>query len=171
MRIAIGSYYRTGSTWLFNAVRTIFQHDGCSITVHGDCDVVPYSTDVCIHKVHDFSNELYAAADCTLTITRDYADADASFERAFNHRINADERKKSIDAAEKWKEVADLVFEMDMIKSNAAQIISDIMHLMDMERTDERIDDITQRVMAIKPNPKLIQDPETLYFSNHITSS
>ena len=171
MRIVIGSYYRTGSTWLYNAVRTIFQDDGCSITVHGDCDVVPYSTDVCIHKVHDFSNELYAAADCTLTITREYAAADASFKRAFNHPIDAEKRKQSIDAAEKWKEFADITFEMQMIESNAAQIISDIMHLIDMKCTDERIADITQRVMAIKPNPKLIQDPETLYFANHITSS
>lgn len=171
MRIVIGSYYRTGSTWLYNAVRTIFQDDGCSITVHGDCDVVPYSTDVCIHKVHDFSNQLYAAADCTLTITREYAAADASFERAFNHPIDPEKRKQSIDAAEKWKEFADITFEMQMIESNAAQIISDIMHLIDMECTDERIADITQRVMAIKPNPKLMQDPETLYFANHITSS
>lgn len=171
MRIVIGSYYRTGSTWLYNSVRTIFEDDGCSITLHGDCDVVPYSTDICIHKVHDFSNDLYAAADFSLTITRDYAAADASFARAFKNPIDPAKRKQCIRAAEKWKEFADVTFEMKMIENNAAQIISDIMHLIDMECTDDRIDDITQRVMAIKPNPKLIQDPETLYFSNHITSN
>lgn len=171
MRIAIGSYYRTGSTWLFNAVRTIMEDDGCSITVHGDCDVVPYSTDVCIHKVHGYTDQLYAAADITLTITRDYDDADASFLRAFHKPIPAREKFNTFLHAEKWKQVADLVFEMEMIESNAAQIISDIMHLLDMECTDERIADITQRVMAIKPNPLLEQDPETLYFANHITSS
>lgn len=171
MRIVIGSYYRTGSTWLFNAVRTIMEDDGCSITVHGDCDVVPYSTDVCVHKVHGYTDQLYAAADITLTITRDYDQADASFLRAFHKPIPAKEKFNTFLHAEKWKEVADLVFEMEMIQSNAKQIISDIMHLLDMECTDERIADITQRVMAIKPNPLLEQDPKTLYFANHITSS
>jgi hypothetical protein len=171
MRIVIGSYYRTGSTWLFNAVRTIFEDDGCSITIHGDCNVIDYSTDVCIHKVHGYTDQLYAAADVTLTIRRNYADADASFARAFSKPIDASKRKECIIASEKWKQVADLVFEMDMIKSDPALIISRIMHLLDLQCTDERIADITQRVMAIKPNPKLIQDPQTLYFSKHITSS
>lgn len=171
MRIAIGSYYRTGSTWLYNAVRTIFKDDGCSITVHSDCDVIDYSTDVCIHKVHGYTDELYAAADVTLTITRDYDAADASFLRAFHKPIPAREKFNTFLHAEKWKEVADASFEMDMIKSDPALIISRIMHLLDLECTDERIADITQRVMAIKPNPKITQDPETLYFSNHITSS
>lgn len=170
MRIVVGTYYRTGSTWLYNAIRLSCIEAGLSVSHTGNTELIEYNTDVIIHKVHNHSQELEDAADHIFTIERDIREADASFLRAFKHPIDHIDRALSIGAARRWREAADRVFQFRDIAGDSMLIITSILHVLKLKKGSQFIIRVYDKLLQLQPPTEKIQDPESLYFCNHITS-
>jgi len=172
VRIVIGAYYRTGSTWLYNAVRLSCIEAGLSVSIQGNADPVEYDTDIIIHKVHEFSGILYQKADRVFTIERDLIAADASFERAFGHPMEEKARERALWGSDKWKAQADRVFQFTDIKDDPLLIIASVGASIGEYRIhSDFLIRIHELMLALQPPKDKVQDPESLYFTNHITSN
>jgi len=170
MRIVIGTFYRTGSTWLFNAVRLSCIEAGLSVKVSGNMNLEDFDEDVCIHKIHLHSAEMERAADHVFTIERDLSDADASFLRAFGNPCDPAHRKKSLRAAMLWRKAAMHPFHFDDIKQNPMRILTGISIELGLKFGSQDLISVHSKLKALKPPTDKTQDPESLYFSRHITS-
>lgn len=171
MRIVIGTYYRTGSTWLYNAVRLSCLEAGLTVSIQGDAEPVEYDTDVIIHKVHLHSPELSAVADRVFTIERDLFAAEASFERAFKHPLKGKKREIALYGAGRWKAQADRVFQFTDIEKDPMLIIASVGASIGKYSIDlQFLIHIHELLRNLKPPKDKVQDPDSLYFTNHITS-
>lgn len=167
-RVVVAGFYRTGSTWLFNAVKTVIKQGGYSTNQTGGLPLVTGDCDYMIHKVHGFSEELRDNSEFIFVSTRDRKKSLESFERCFGHPINPVEEFAARKASADWIIVKrSRVIAFNQIKENKRSVLANISRTL---RIQIDIEETLKVLEEIKP-PEYGQDADSLYFSGHITSN
>jgi hypothetical protein len=99
---------RSGSTWLFNAVRLLLKYAGAPDLAGG---YVGQSEELLTHrtaliKLHPFHPELAARADVILTTHRDLRDVSASMQRHYQRGYSAADMNEWVRSQVRWSQVA-----------------------------------------------------------------
>jgi hypothetical protein len=99
---------RSGSTWLFNAVRLLLKNAGAPDLAGG---YVGQSEELLTHrtaiiKLHPFNPELAARADVILTTHRDLRDVSASMQRHYQRPYSAVDMNEWVRSQVRWAQVA-----------------------------------------------------------------
>lgn len=164
---------RSGSTWLYNAVRLLLEYTGkLDIGSGWISDFNSFKDhDVVILKIHYFEPVIANNATTILYSYRDIRDALASFKRKFGNEPSIEQARKLIHNDKKWREKASFIMKYeDMIaaqektlekiagflgitNANPIQIIQDINN-MTYEKGEKRND---------------VYNMENLLHKNHIT--
>lgn len=165
--IVIAGIKRSGSTWMYNAVRLILKHAGYSVAGGGEQHFDPNcEADYQIVKVHPFRPELARAADYVFISDRDYDEIRVSW-KGFSGEVLTDVKLKSwIKWLCQWREYS--CYEMwyfDMA-IDPMECLSTIHRKLFGDPVD-----ILTELEAIRPPTDADYDPETLLFKNHITSA
>lgn len=164
---------RSGSTWLYNAVRLLLEYTGkLDIGAGWISDFNSFKNhDVVILKIHYFKPVIANNATMILYSYRDIRDALASFKRKFGNEPSIEQARKFIHNDNIWREKASFIMKYeDMIaaqektlekitgflgitNANLIQIIQDINN-MTYEKGEKRND---------------LYNMENLLHKNHIT--
>jgi len=117
--------YRSGSTWLYNAVRLILQ---CAGTPDLAAGLISDRKKLLAHantviKVHGFDTGLISPGSIVLTSHRDLRDVAASLVRKFGSEAPLASLRETVDHHAKWTRVAafDLRYE-DLLKDEKGQV-------------------------------------------------
>lgn len=110
---------RSGSTWLYNAVRLLARESAASPTDVacawvGDSEKLPDAR-VRILKIHDFAPELAEQANCIVYSYRDVRDAMASMARKFETQLTLDLARHLIRQHSCWCSVANYVMRYEQM--------------------------------------------------------
>jgi hypothetical protein len=100
--------YRSGSTWLYNAVRGILKHAGAPDLAAGwitDKEELLKHRNVII-KLHSFDAGLAARADVVLVSHRDLRDVAASLQRKFQNGFSIKMMHETFDDYARWSQLA-----------------------------------------------------------------
>ena len=167
---------RSGSTWLYNAVRLLIENslgskNNFSCGWIGDWEDIP-KKDVMLIKIHDFDQKIAADASTIVYSFRDIRDAMASSSRKFNSLPSIDKATHLINTHSKWIEVADFVMRYEDMLHNKMNIIADLIKLFHIE-FESSINDILIHLDMLnydcdgKKND--VYHEINLYHKNHIT--
>lgn len=99
---------RSGSTWVFNAVRLLLQRAGVPDPAAGWVEekALLLDHDNPVIKIHDFDVELASRADVVLTSHRDLRDVAASLQRKFKTPFSTSLLREMLAAYGKWSQIA-----------------------------------------------------------------
>ena len=99
---------RSGSTWLFNAVRVLLKHGGAPDLAGGYVgqmdELLTHGTSIV--KLHPFHPGLAAKADVVLTSHRDLRDIAASMQRHYQKKYSAADMNDWVKDQVKWTQYA-----------------------------------------------------------------
>mgnify|MGYP007028077972 CR=1 FL=1 len=165
--IVVAGFYRTGSTWLFNAVKTTIREAGYSTAQQGAFAEFDEEADFGIYKVHGYHHPTRVRADAIFVSHRPMADCLASFERFYKQPLDDASRVTISQASELWKRFADRTFHFDGILKQKQKVIEDIKTTLSLEVDTSQV---LAKLAEIKPPTDKNYDPESFYFARHITS-
>jgi len=103
-----GSMYRSGSTWLYNAMRLTLEHAGVPDFAAGwitDKDKLLAHKNSLV-KIHEFSSELASPGNVILTAHRDLRDVAASLCRKYNFSFELQPLRDTVRAHAQWARLA-----------------------------------------------------------------
>ena len=164
--IVIAGIKRSGSTWLYNAVRLCLLHAGKTVHIAGDGQFfqADCKADYQIVKKHPFDKQLADAADYVFTSDRDDEGIRASWER-FSGEVLTDEKlamwRKWLD---QWKPYS--TGDMQFYDVCNLKVVIDLAKILDVDLHSN----VIREIDAVRPPTDKDYDPETLLFKNHITS-
>jgi hypothetical protein len=164
--IVCAGFYRSGSTWLFNAVKSILLLSGAKVNQSGNQFQSDTNCDFFIHKVHDFDDELSQKADIIITSSRNLKDARNSFRSFMKRDMDEEKWKQSLSDYSRWRMLSD--YDMDFYRMMYDRDLI-LLDLMDILKIEVSMDELRNKIDSIKP-PKSGHDPDSFYFSNHITN-
>jgi len=99
---------RSGSTWLYNAVRLILAHAGiagCKAGWISERESLLKNENAVI-KIHAFDAELASPANVILTSHRDLRDVAASLRRKFKTPFSVEDMRGTVETHERWSALA-----------------------------------------------------------------
>ncbi len=163
--IVVAGFYRTGSTWLFNAVKTVIQCAGFTTCQTGEGFAPENTADYCIHKVHTWFPDLACAADAIFTSTRDLEQVFASYERLTGHEMPKEYFIECHAEFMLYQSHSNYCMEFTDLETDKRKVINRIISVLGLKACPEAV---LNKVNAIKP-PEEGQDLESYYFHNHIT--
>jgi len=162
--IVIAGIKRSGSTWLFNAVRLMCEKKG-SVYYDGayreGVDVDYY-----IMKKHPFKLQLAQRADVILTSDRDRDEIRASLCRFYG--VKGMKMNGMIRALKEWNQHSSYCMQYEEMIKDKRKVLMDIKRAL---RFDNRVDinQIELELEDIQPPIDKDYDPKTFLFKNHIT--
>lgn len=167
--IVCAGFYRTGSTWLFNAVKTILQCAGHTTDQTGELKGHATSADYLIHKVHVFSKDLADNADFIFTSARNISDCKRSFKAFTGYEMSPEYFSEAYSEYIAYDSHPNRVYRMEFYRMlyDKRMIIEE---MKDALGIDTDTSDVLAKLETIKP-PADGQDKESYYFSNHITNA
>jgi hypothetical protein len=119
---------RSGSTWLFNAVRMILRHAGAPDLAGGYVgqmkELVTHQT--ALIKLHPFDAGLVARADVILTSHRDLRDVAASMQRHYQDGYSALKMNEWVRSQIKWAQFAAYDLHYERLLSDRLAVIREI---------------------------------------------
>jgi len=169
--VVIAGAYRSGSTWMFNAVRLLMEESGRSVGWSG----WPWvgdpmeSFDVAIVKEHRYRADLAARADLILTSERDWDDVAESWRRFEGKRPGAGQLAVWRLNLDQWR--AECAHRYCMDYATLADDPEEAFRII-WSWTAANVADGWRawgRLLQIRPPTDRCYDPVTMMFSNHIT--
>lgn len=175
--VVVAGRYRSGSTWLYNAVRLALRHANHTVWGGGTqayatlpaAQAQPYSAFVI--KEHKYHPLLADAAHYVFHSQRRWEDAVASYERFKQRHVSRRELRQWMQWEKQWLRHASYTMPFAVLEAPGGQraILSDVAQVLDLELgrdAMERVHDDLQR--AMQP-PRTGKHPVTLVFHNHYT--
>lgn len=172
MRIIIAGCWRSGTTALFNLVRTIAEQDGTVYAVFADkydaIEAFPGNYDYEIVKVHKFSHDWPMWADMVFTIWREPDEVLESMKRFFagqDEETIIRDYGRGLTWFGLYNRKSHYEANYAQLSRSTEKLARHLAGLMGIE-IDEK--ETVRRFRRIKP-PKTGYDPVTLLHANHIT--
>lgn len=174
MNIIVAGIYRSGSTWLFNAVRLLMLSEGH--TVNSKFFAYPlednFDKDCNIIKVHYYYPELFQKADIVITSYRNYKDIiksmkaqnEKGLDPQFANAGNWQDLDEFIGWLLRWNMKSRYMMEFDDLINNKRKVVEDL-HIA-LKLTKASVEDVLEQLQNMKP-PKVGLDKETLLTSTH----
>jgi hypothetical protein len=181
MIIVSAGMYRSGSTWLYNAIR-LLSGDCYSTFVHSGNDYDKENPkDIHLLKVHKYSNWMSNQADLVITIYRDIREVKESMERrklvateGFTNEARTDLFDIYHHNSMLWYMEADLIVNYETMLENPVFVLGQIHRAMYSagvpfkEKSIEEMEQISEELRNMKV-PETGSDPVTLLHQEHIT--
>ncbi len=169
--IVIAGIKRSGSTWMYNAVRLILKHAGYSVAGGGEQHFDPNcEADYQIIKVHPFRPELAKAASYVFTSDRDDEGIRASWQR-FSGEVLTDEKLATWRGwLKQWDEHTRCSMLFDELRNETQRriVMKELAEILLLHMT---LALVRRDLDNLAPPTDADYDPETLLFKNHITSA
>lgn len=167
---------RSGSTWLYNAIRLVlvsspFIKDNFSCGWIGDWRDIA-KKEYMLVKVHEFENEMANEAEFIIYSYRDIRDAMASSLRKFGKIPSIEYADHLILMHEKWINVANTIISYDNILTEKLNIISELAHLFGVHLANPStiVKDIETLSYESNGTRNHIYHNVNLFHKNHITN-
>jgi hypothetical protein len=164
---------RSGSTWLYNAVRLLLEGTGClDIGAGWIADFNSFKNhDVVILKIHNFEPVIADNATVIFYSYRDVRDALASFKRKFGNEPSIDQAKTFIDNDNKWRQKASFIMKYEEMIAAREKTINAIARCLQIQNANphhlmQEIDTMNYTKGDKKNNTYNL---ENLLHKNHIT--
>lgn len=168
---------RSGSTWLFNAVRLLLLKTGYSIIAKwiDDFNESDLSgVDIGLIKIHEFDSDWISRADFIVYSYRDIRDAIASAERKFSRKPSLEYAKHLVENDYKWKKITHFVLKYESLLVEKESIIKDLSKTLNIAVNEHRIKNILDeldRISYYDPGSKNDKyHLVNLLHTNHITN-
>ena len=171
-KIICAGLYRSGSTWLFNVVRAIFEFN--NIEYQSGFGVYNNDSPVQIIKLHSFQPEILSGNVTTIMTVRDLRDIIASAIRKYG-KLHINEEfclKKTFEFADEvlkcyydWREHTDLFLKYENIVTDKKFVIQKISQTLKQPVDIEQIHEYVENLKM----PTRGSDADTLLWANHIT--
>lgn len=172
MKIVVAGIYRSGSTWLFNAVRLLLISEGVNIKsyFYGSEPDTPEQFHVI--KTHTYSQGLFDEAGIVITSYRNYKDIEKSMKAQlkkglpveFENAGNYKELDTFIRWLLKWNRKTLYMMEYDKFIEDPKEIVRDLYECLRLKNAD--IDEVYEQLCDMK-SPEEGYDPVTLLTSTH----
>ena len=167
--IIIAGIKRSGSTWMYNAVRLCLEEAGYSVHIAGDGQYYEEDcgADYQIIKSHPFHQWMADRADFVFTSDRDDEGIRASWQRFKGEELT----DAKMDKWRQWFELWDRYSKYTMVyawmrcEHERRRTVEGICKVLSVPFRDTTFASIE----AIRPPTDKDYDPVTLLFSNHIT--
>lgn len=172
--IVIATAPRTGSTWVYNAVRFLLEQAGIDVYAtwyEHYRGVEGSSAQTHVVKVHE-KNELTFPYDYLITTTRDLPERLASLIRmgwlAKEKKALQSVAERTTDAERLWHELADLIVDFDLISRRPERAILEIAHVLDVPCSVPAARQVIAQIKALQqPDRNQKHDPLTLLHPGH----
>lgn len=172
--IAIVGVYRSGSTWMFNVVKTILKEAGYSVTWRNDPykeDALESDADFHIIKMHEYYEKLHDASDIILTSRRSFNGVERSYRQLrYDITVDNDTIRDMFIEYGKWHLFTNYDMEFVDMVTDRLKVVADLTRTV-LPEEDHGVkfwQGVLDIVDEIKP-PKKGFDPDTLLFSHHIS--
>lgn len=174
MLVVSAGLMRSGSTWQFNALRTILRRYGlkdCVGCLASDSRWTEATNRIV--KIHEWNASLAEQADFVFTCHRDIRDACASLTRFHPNRVPSafDKIMKEFGNYRKWADNAVYDMKYEQMVQDPVTCVCDTIQALGLSGLNEQT--IAAEVNAIKPPRRARghrEDPDTLLWGNHITN-
>jgi len=155
MKIVIAGIYRSGSTWLYNAVRLLMKSEGYNVKGYFKGWGIDPNYDVHIIKTHAFYKDLASEADFVITSYRNHKAIALSMKRQKERGVHEDfvnaTKHKDLDKFLRWllewNMYACYMMEYEKFTRNPRKIIKDLYKVLECKKAN--IDDVYNQVMAL----------------------
>lgn len=172
--VVVAGLYRSGSTFMYNAVRVLYKHAGHDVWGGGTAAFVTTDgteSDVYVVKEHRWIEELAGYADVILTSTRPLKDAYESMNRFKRGAVTWPETRAWVGWLGQWRPLAAYNMKYEWLAKDGGPytVVSDIASVLGLENVNRRhvLRDLRSEMAPPKTKEK---DPTTLVFANHYTS-
>lgn len=170
--IVIAGIYRSGSTWMFNAVRGILEAAGIRYaTINSwklELSIVPDCWEYSITKVRGYDTLLANSADFVFTSYRSIADVRASLVRFRGEQVANSLMPTAHENWSKWRKISRYDMKYSVMVANPEIPIACIARELGLAVDCTGVVE-WMKTNCVPPTDK-DYDPVTLLFRNHITS-
>lgn len=168
MIITIAGIRRSGSTWLYNAVRLLCEHSQKDVVTH---NYVPDFEDmnpetVYIFKMHKFRPAIANRSKIIFTSYRNLPDIKKSLKRCFGSECDLNRMNTMVFHLLRWQQITDYCMHYDSDPYKTFKEVASVLHQKGIECYD--IAGTFQKLQSIRPGNEY--DPVTLLFPNHISN-
>ena len=164
---------RSGSTWLYNAVRLLLEYTGkLDIGAGWISDFNSFKNhDVVILKIHYFEPVIANNATMILYSYRDIRDALASFKRKFGNEPSIEQARKFIHNDKIWREKASFIMKYEDMIAAQEKTLEEIARFSGIIHADLKqvIRDINAMTYEKGEKRNDVYNMENLLHKNHIT--
>jgi len=164
---------RSGSTWLYNAVRLLLEYTGkLDIGAGWISDFNSFKNhDVVILKIHYFEPVIANNATMILYSYRDIRDALASFKRKFGNEPSIEQARKFIHNDIQWREKASYIMKYEDMIAAQEETLRKIAGCLGITNANlmQIIEDITAMTYDKGEKRNDVYNMENLLHKNHIT--
>lgn len=164
MRILSAGMNRSGSTWLYNALRLMVERDYVRGFVSGND--TPLNVKNALIKIHGINEDYIKWADYIFYTYRDIRDVVASLVRRTGEIPPESKINNNMMAWNRYVVEADLVIEYNRIINEPEKVISDIGKIIGIKPDIEMI---LKELNEMKNKKLKNTDPVTLMRINHVT--
>lgn len=167
MIIVIAGIKRSGSTWMYNAVRLLCYGDDRGVSLqHENFDIKSYSDAINIIKVHPFKRALYEHADMIFTSFRDIQAIKKSRKRCFGRKLPSKDVNNMVHNLLLWQRKSCFYMHYSDFMNDKGLEFEKIKGVL----IDNGIDvnqNAWDELQQVKPENEY--NPTTLLFPNHIS--
>lgn len=166
--IIIAGLYRSGSTWMFNAVKELLCLNDKSIKICNDPNNIPncLDTDYLIIKTHEYDQLLKDKSHYIFTSYRKLSEYKESLSRFMGEEIYDDRVTQDYQSFMKWDVYSNYCMKYNDLITNKKKVCNDLAKVLELPSVSKKF--ITH-LEKIKPSDKNF-DEDTLYYKSHITS-
>jgi hypothetical protein len=171
--IVIGGLYRSGSVWQFNVVKHALRLSGYTTGQGGNPKEDPQSfehsinnNDFHIIKIHRYRSEISDISDYIFTSSRSLDEVRDSMFRLKGVRYSRKELRRFYENFKMWDELSNYSMSFYNLLNYKADVVKDILGVLNLDLDPEVVIDVVKR---IEPPTDKKQDPESMYFMNHIS--
>lgn len=165
---------RSGSTWLYNAMRLMLKTmKGLDLGAGWIQDFQSFKNhDTVLMKLHSFEPGVVPKANFVAYSYRDIRDSLASMKRKFNSKPTIAMADKFIEDDKKWRERANFILKYEDMVGNQGAIINELSEIMKIENIDgvKIADEINKMNYKSSDNRNQIYNKENLLHDGHITA-
>ncbi|MGD9200473.1 MAG: sulfotransferase domain-containing protein [Chitinispirillia bacterium] len=166
---------RSGSTWLYNAVRLLLKHNS-SLDI-GAGWIADFNSfmhhDVVILKIHNYEPQIANNAIRILYSFRDIRDVLASFKRKFGGKPSLEQAKMIIENDNKWREKALYIMKYEKMMEEQEMTLRKIAHYLGIEIKNGSCKQINRSIKNMSYTEGKLKNNtyniENLLHKNHIT--
>jgi len=176
MRVVVAGIYRSGSTWMFNAVRLLLESEGYEVNgfFRGEGDwTEDWETDKAnVLKVHAFYPYLVKEAEYVITTYRPYEDIVESMkkQREIGVKPQFENAGAHEDIAEflswlaQWNVVSDYCMEFDDLIKRPLKVLRKLKIALELKKAN--VNKVAEQLRELKP-PKEGGDELTMLTNTH----
>lgn len=168
MTVVCAGMYRSGSTWLFNAVRIMVQRSIGPVGVATEPEEM-VGFDNYVVKTHGFGEELYRRADVVLVSHRDLRDVVASCHRMFKMPLTIDTAREALGHYLAWLKYAKYDMRYETMMEDPAKEVERIAQSLGLVVDAPSIAMELSQLSFVLPS-KRGHDKTTFLHPNHITN-